>query len=98
MTNKGKECVEKCSYLESMLTKDQKCKTGNGTRSAMAKDVFNGKKVLFCGSMNLVIRKNCKVLCVECTVKWIDSVGTINILKNKNKQNAWSTVQKKKGM
>lgn len=54
MINKGKE---ERSYLENMLTKDWKCKTGNCKRTAITKEVFNEKKVLFCCSINLVIRK-----------------------------------------
>ena len=61
VNGKELESVTQFCYLGSMVTKDCRCDCEERRRTTLAKEAFNKKKDLMCGSLSLQLKK--------CTVK-----------------------------
>ena len=71
VNGKELESVTQFCYLGSMVTEDCRCECEVRRRIALAKEAFNKKKDLMCGSLSLQLKKtHSQSICVEYSVVW----------------------------
>jgi len=69
VNSKELESVTQFCYLGSMVTEDCRSECGVRHRIALAKEAFNKKKDLMCGSLSLQLKKRIEH-CMEVTETW----------------------------
>jgi len=70
VNGKELESVTQFCYLESMVTENCRSECKVRRRIALAKEAFNKKKDLVCGSPSLQLKKHSQSIRMECCTVW----------------------------